>query len=542
MQHLGMATASAAGAKTCPAMAQPRSTPNLVLVLADDMGFSDAGCFGGEIETPTLDALAAGGTRFTQMYSAARCGPSRNSLLTGMYAQQTAADVMTPGKIPDYVSFLPEHLKKRGYRSYHSGKWHMRLACRENGVGFDRTYTMLDENRYFTQHRHRLDDDELPPPGPGYYGTTAITDYALDFLKGHQTSRQGEPFFLYLAYHAPHFPLQAPQEDIAHYKGRFDDGWDAMRHRRHQRMREMGLINCDLAPLERNVRPPWNLSPEELTRRIGPGEVPYAVPWDTLTLEQKKFQSLKMSIHAAMITRMDHETGRVVEQLRQMGVFEDTVILFFSDNGASAEEIIRGDGHDPQAPPGSASTHLSIGPAWATAADTPLRLHKSWTHEGGISSPMIVSWPHGIRNGTRLRHDPCHFVDVLPTFVDLAGGVLPAPAADAPPFPGVSLAKAIRSGAPVSHDPIYFNHNGNHALRSHDWKLVSRGDGPGWELYDMRTDRCEQKNLETTETARARSMEETWKALDEKFVAQREAAAPANRKMMPEGDARTAAS
>lgn len=535
LQHLSTAAAATACTTAIPAIAKPAARqPNFVIVLADDMGFSDAGCFGGEIDTPTIDGLAKGGTRFTQMYSTARCGPSRDCLMTGMYAQQTAADIMTPGNIPDYVHFIPEHLKAAGYRNYHSGKWHFRIAPLDNGVGFDHTYTMMDENRFFTQKWHQLDEKDLPAPGPGYYSTTAIADHAVDFLQDHDKSHKGQPFFLYLAFHAPHFPLQAPQPDIDHYKGKFEDGWDAMRERRFKRLKEMGIVtNCDApAPLEADVRPPWNLSAEKLAERIGPGEVANSVPWNTLNDEQKKFQAMKFQIHAAMITRMDTETGKVVSQLKKMGVFEDTVIIFLSDNGASAEEIIRGEGHDKTAAPGSGKTHLSIGPAWASAADTPLRLHKSWVHEGGISSPMVVSWPNGISNGGKLRTDPCHFIDVLPTFVDLAGSNVKKVSTSGPELPGKSLAKAIRNATPTPRDYIYFNHNKNHALRTQEWKLVSKGANGPWELYDMRTDRCEQHNLIAKEKARADAMAATWKEMDDRFVSVREAAKPTSKRMM----------
>ncbi len=520
---------------TVPGMAKTTPhKPNFVLVLADDMGFSDAGCFGGEIETPTIDALAKGGTKFTQMYSTARCGPSRNCLLTGRYAQQTAADVMTKGNIPEYTHFLPEYLKRQGYRSYHSGKWHMRLVPRADGVGFDRTYTMMDESRYFTQESHLLDDVELPRPKEGYYSTTAIADYAVDFLRDHQKSHKDDPFFLFLAFHAPHFPVQAPQADIDHYRGRFDEGWDVLRERRYKRLREMGLINCDLAPMEPDVYPPWNFTEEELRRRIGPGEVTRSVPWNTLTEEQKKFQSVKMSIHAAMITRMDAEIAKVTKQLKGMGVFEDTIIVFLSDNGASGEEIIRGDGNDREAAPGSAKSFLSIGPAWATAADTPFRLHKSWVYEGGIASPMVVSWPNGVKNGGTLRTDPCHFIDVLPTFVDLAGGDLKSLQPVGPPLPGVSLIGAIRGGQKTQRDCLYFNHSNNRALRKGDWKIVAKGlDGP-WELYDMRIDRCEQKDLARSKPELVQTMAAQWRSLDDLYVQQRETSASSKAKRMPE--------
>ncbi len=537
LQNLSVASAGCA-LSSVPGAAKiiPRK-PNFVLVLADDMGFSDAGCFGGDIETPTIDALAKGGTKFTQMYSTARCGPSRNCLLTGRYAQQTAADVMTKGNIPEYTHFLPQYLRQQGYRSYHSGKWHMRLVPRADGVGFDRTYTMMDESRFFTQENHLLDGVELPRPTDGYYSTTAIADYAVDFLRDHQTNHKTDPFFLFLAFHSPHFPVQAPQADIDHYRGRFDEGWDVMRERRYKRLREMGIINCDLAPMEPGVYPPWNFTEEELRRRIGPGEVTRAVPWDTLTDEQKKFQSVKMSIHAAMITRMDTEVGKVTRQLKDMGVFDDTVVVFLSDNGASGEEIIRGDGHDRAAPPGSAKSFLSIGPAWATAADTPFRLHKSWVHEGGIASPMVVSWPNGVKSGGTLRTDPCHFIDVLPTFVDLAGGNVAALQPVGPSLPGISLSASIRSGRKTTRDFIYFNHSNNRALRKDDWKIVAKGLDGTWELYNMKTDRCEQKDLAVSKPELVETMATQWKSADALYENQRESSTPSKAKRMPESKA-----
>ncbi|HEX9200080.1 MAG TPA: arylsulfatase [Acidobacteriaceae bacterium] len=533
LQSVGAVTAGSALRPLQRLAKAAPSRPNFVVVLADDMGFSDAGCFGGEIDTPVIDGLARGGARFTNMYSTARCGPSRDCLLTGMYAQQTAADVMTPGNIPDYVRFLPEHLKARGYRSYHSGKWHMKLTPRDHGVGFDRTYTMLDENRFFTQTKHALDGVQLPKPKGGYYSTTAIADYAVEFLKDHAANHKSDPFFLYLAFHAPHFPLQAPQADIDRYRDRFGEGWDVVRQRRYARMLEMGLVNCDLSPLEPEVFPPWNLSEADLASRVGPGELGRAVPWETLTVEQKQFQQAKMAIHAAMITRLDTETGKVMNQLRVMDVFENTVVIFLSDNGASAEEMIRGDGNDMAAPMGSAKSFLGLGPGWATAADTPFRLHKSWVHEGGIASPMVVSWPNGIRKTDTLRRDPCHFVDILPTFVDLAGGNVESLAQGGPHHPGKSLAPAIRSAQHQPRESIYFNHNNNRASRTADWKLVAKGkDGP-WELYDMRTDRCELKNLVTQYPERVKAMSATWAAQNERYVRERESA-PSTKKVMME--------
>jgi arylsulfatase len=338
--------------------ADPRTSgrkPNFLVILADDMGYSDAGCYGGDIDTPNLDALAAHGLRFTQAYSTARCGPSRACLLTGYYAQQTACDVMTPGNIPSWTRFLPQYLKELGYQSYHSGKWHIRFRPLA-GAGFERSYLLQDQNRTFTPQLHYLDDEPLPSPklSDGYYATVAIADHAVKTLRRHAEENGKNPFFHYLAFTSPHFPLHALQEDIDKYKDRFADGWDASREQRHSRMRRIGLINCGLSPLEPGKTPPWNTPDAELLAKIGPGEVTRAVPWSTLTPEQKKLQRIKMAIHAAMITRMDREIGRVLAQVKEMNAYENTVILFLSDNGASSEQLIRADGHDASAAPGSA--------------------------------------------------------------------------------------------------------------------------------------------------------------------------------------------
>jgi len=516
------------------AIAAPARKPNFLIVLADDMGFSDARCYGGEIDTPNLDRLAAGGLRFTQAYSTARCGPSRSCLLTGYYAQQTAADIMTRGNVPSYTKFLPEYLKPLGYRSYHSGKWHIRFTPRE-GVGFDRSYTLLDEDRYFTPRRLELDGEPLPQPKPEdhYYTTVAIADYGVRFLQQHAREHASDPFCLYLAPHSPHFPLQALPEDIARYRDRFAEGWDTARERKHARMRRMGLINCPLAPLERNMWTRWNTPDEELFAKIGAGEVTRAVPWSTLTPEQKSFQRTKMAIHAAMITRMDAEIGKVLKQVETMGALRDTVVVFLSDNGASSEQLIRGDGHDSAAPLGSARSFLGLGPGWSSNSNAPFRLHKSWVNEGGVASPMIVHWPNGIADRNQLRHDPCHFVDIVPTLVDLAGGS--AKPEGGPPLAGRSVAPAFRKDGAAPRDFLYFNHNDNRAIRMGNWKLTAIGkDGP-WELYDMARDRSEQRDLSSGEKPRVEKMAALWTEQDAAYAKTRESAPPTQKKRMPNG-------
>ncbi len=505
--------------------------PNFIVILADDMGFSDARCYGGDINTPNLDRLAAKGLRFTQCYSTARCGPSRACLMTGYYAQQTASDVMTPGKIPAFTKFLPEYLKPLGYRSYHSGKWHLRHVTGEGGAGFDHSYTMLDELRFFTQNRHELDGKALPKPEEGYYSTTTIADYSVKFLKGHQQENANDPFFLYVAFHGPHFPLQAPQADIDHYKSKFTEGWDTARERKWQRMTQMGLINCALSPMEPGMWTPWNTPDAELLEKVGPGEVSKAVPWSTLNQEQKDFQRTKMAIHAAMITRMDAEIGKLMKQVEAMGAERDTVVIFLSDNGASSEQLIRGDGHDKTAPMGSAKTHLGLGPGWASNSNAPFRLHKSWVNEGGISSPMIVHWPNGIKDQNKLRQNPCHFVDVLPTLVDLAGGRVETPPG-APKLAGRSIAAAFNKDGAAPHDFLYFNHNNNRAIRVGDWKLIATGNDGGWELYNLKTDRGEQRNLAAQQPERAKQLAVLWQKTEDEFVKTREAAKPTEKVRM----------
>lgn len=498
--------------------------PNIVVIVADDMGFSDAGCFGGEIQTPNLDRLARNGLRFTHFYNTARCWSSRACLLTGYYAQEVRRDELPGtdgggnGKRPAWAELLPAMLRPAGYRSYHSGKWHVDGPVLAGG--FDHSYCIKDFDRYFNPKNHTLDDQPLPPVklGSGYYSTTAIAQHAIDMLAGHEAEHRDQPFFLYLAFLAPHFPLQALPEDIAPYKDRYRAGWDALRVERYERMRKMGIINCPLSPLDPEVIPWWNMPEAELREKIGPGEVGRAVPFNGLTAGQKEFQPKKMALHAAMIHRMDIEIGRVVAQLRKMGALDHTVIFFLSDNGASAEQIIRGDGHDQKAEPGSAGTFLSIGPGWSSAANTPFRLHKSWVHEGGISTPLIVQWPDGIRARGELRQNPGHLIDMVPTILELAGATAPKTVKGqrVPPAPGKSLVPAFSRDGSVSHDYFWWFHDGNRAIRVGDWKLVADHKKP-FELYDMRTDRSETDNLASKYPEKVKELEGAWTLHAEEF-------------------------
>lgn len=505
-----------------PARSLQGRKPNVLVIVADDMGFSDAGCYGGEILTPNLDRLAANGIRFSQCYSTGRCWPSRASLLTGYYAQQVRMDP-PQGRLPAWTRVIPHYLKPHGYRCYHSGKWHLRGAPKAVADGgFDHAYVLHDHNRYFAPKQHELDDEKLAPieEGTDFYVTTAIASYACDFLKEHADKHRRQPFYCYLAFTSPHFPLHALQKDIARYRDLYLEGWDVIRQRRWKRLRQMGIVSCDLSPLEPDVIPSWNFSKDDLQAMIGPGEVDRAVSWKDLSEEQKKFQATKMAIHAAMIDRMDREIGRVLDQIKAMGAFENTVIFFVSDNGASAEQIIRGDKHDPTVAPGSARSYLCLGPGWSSAANTPFRLHKSWVHEGGISSPLIVHWPEGLAARGELRHDPCHFIDIVPTVLDVAGAgnfSTTWNGEEAPPLPGTSLAPAFTKDGVIAHEFIYFHHLQNRALRVGDWKLVAKGEDAPWELYNLKTDRCESENLADQHPDKVRQMSAQWQKYEDQF-------------------------
>lgn len=500
--------------------------PNFIVVLADDMGFSDAGCYGGEVQTPVLDRLAADGLRFSQFYSAGRCWPSRAVILTGYYAQQVGMDPRKGKEWPVWSSMLPLRLKEKGYRNYHSGKWHVKGTPADPKMsGFDRSYWTRSWDRFFSPKKHWLDDQPLPhvPRGTDYYVTTDMADRAIEFLAEHERETPDQPFFCYLAFIAPHFPLHALPQDIAKYEDAYLKGWDVVRKERWERAQSMGLVQSGMARRRGDIFPPWNLSQEELIDQIDTGEVGFALPWEELTAEQQRFQATKMAIHAAMVDRMDYEIGRVMQQISAMGEADNTVFFFMVDNGASGEIINRGDKHDPSAPLGSAGSYLCLGPGWSTASNSPLSLHKHWNHEGGIASPFIVHWPEGIRSGGELRHVPGHFIDLVPTILELAG-VKAEPPEIGPGLPGRSLAPAFAGDPDWEDREFFFAHSGNRALRRGDWKAVMRRDnGNRWELYKVAKDRAELHDLARSQPDRLKSLVSRWEALqtqyDEDFLA-----------------------
>ena len=553
------------------AAAAPAGRPNVLIILADDLGFSDIGCYGSEIATPNLDKLAMDGLRYSQFYNTARCWPTRGALMTGFYAQQIRRDAV-PGVVSggrgqrqEWARLLPDMLRPLGYRSYHAGKWHIDGSSKAGG--FDRSYRLEDHGRYFNAKAHFEDDQKLPPippdkapdsqspaqkdkapyfpgTGTGYYATTATADYTIKYLKEHAASHADKPFFTYLAFIAPHFPLHALPQDIEKYKGAYTKGWDAAREARWQRMKKMGLVAGEPSAPQREVGPPYAFP--DAMKKYGPNEVNRPVPWNELTDEQKAFAARKMAIHAAMIDRMDVEIGRVLDQLRAMNAFDNTLIFFLSDNGASAEMMVRDDGHDSSAPAGSATTYLCLGPGWSTVSNTPFRYHKTWTHEGGIATPLIAHWPKGIAARGEVRQQVGHVIDIVPTVLEAAGGSAlkewegkPVPAS-----PGKSLAPTFADKDAAGRSETWWQHEGNRAIRVGNWKLVAAGKDAAWELYDLATDRVESRNLAKDQPQRVEELAALWqKRADEYYALAKQDLpkdAPAKEKLKPKPNASAA--
>ncbi|MEQ1830369.1 MAG: arylsulfatase [Pirellula sp.] len=499
------------------------SKPNIIFIMADDLGYSDIGCYGGEIETPNLDSLAKNGLRFTQFYNTARCWPTRGALLTGYYAQQIHRDALPElggggqGTRQKWARLLPDYLKAAGYRSYHSGKWH--VDGKVLASGFLRSLDMRNQGNFFTPAGNSIDDVPVPATTSkeGYYATIATADHAIECLKEHATSHANTPFFQYIAFIAPHFPLHALPEDIAKYRDRYLSGWDAMRAARYAKQKQLGITKTSLSVLEREVGPPYPF-PEAIVK-LGPGEVNRPLPWSELNDEQRRFQATKMAIHAAMVDRMDREIGRIIAQLKSMGAMDNTLILFASDNGASAEIMVRNGGHDPTAPMGSEKSYLCLGPGFSSACNTPHRRHKTWVHEGGISTALIAHWPAGIQATNELRQTPAHMIDFVPTALELAGVKKPTEwdGEPIPAAPGKSLVPAFAKDQTIERDCLWWLHEGNRAVRVGDWKLVAAKNDP-WELYDLSIDRAEQNNLATKIPEKAIELQKVWESQTESFV------------------------
>ncbi len=533
--RLALLLAAACGGPS--AAADPAGRPNVVVILCDDMGFSDLGCYGGEIATPHLDGLAANGVRFTQFYNAARCCPTRASLLTGLYPHQAGVGHMMDDKgKPGYTGNLntecrtiPEVLKPAGYRSYAVGKWHVtRHAAADGpkhnwprGRGFDRFYgTIHGAGSYYDPSSLVRDDAMISPHADGeytpktYYYTDAIADHAVRFVGDHAKDHAHKPFFLYVAFTAAHWPMHALPEDIARYQGKYDGGYDPVRKARFKKSAALGLID------PKQPMPPG--------------------PVDWAGVADKKWEAAGMEVYAAMVDRMDQGVGKLVAELKRTGQLDDTLILYLQDNGGCAElqgrtgnanhpnvarpagptlpamrpdEFASGgsvprqtrDGYPvrmgPRVTPGPADTYVAYGRGWANVSNTPLREYKHWVHEGGISTPLVAHWPKGIAARGEVRKQPGHLVDLAATCADLAGATYPT---DAPPLEGRSLRPAF-ANKPIDRDAIFWEHEGNRAVRAGDWKLVAKHGRP-WELYDLSTDRVEATDLAAAAPGRVKEL------------------------------------
>jgi arylsulfatase A-like enzyme len=527
--------------------------PNIVIILADDVGFSDIGCYGGEIRTPNLDALAADGLRFTQFYNTSRCCPSRASLLTGLYPHQAGVGHMTDGGSPllgeGYARDLNEHcltiaqvLQSAGYGAYAVGKWHVTQEIKPDAAnksnwplhrGFDRYYgTIIGAGSFFDPGMlcrgdvaisPFADTEYQPPAGQPYYYTDAIGDQACRFIRERDAKR---PFFLYVAFTAAHWPMQALPQDIEKYKGKYDEGYEPVRQARFAREKQMGLID-----------PSWDLSPQ-----FG--------RWDRVP--DRQWEARGMEVYAAMLDRMDQNIGRIVQTLRDDKLLNDTLILYLQDNGGnyeplgrdSKEELARAD--HPTLPalpatfiqtamrpkqtrdgwpvldgrkvlPGPADTYIAYGKAWANVSNTPFREYKHFVHEGGIATPLIAHWPAGIRRRGELEKSPGHLIDLMATCIDLAGARYPREFNGHPLYAleGTSLWPTF-TGNPLPDRAIYWEHEGNRAMRQGDYKLVAKAPAGRWELYDIVRDRTEMHDLASAQPQRLATMARQWEAWAER--------------------------
>ena len=467
--------------------------PNIVLIMCDDMGFSDIGCYGGEVQTPTLDRLAHEGMRFTQFYNNAKCTTTRASIITGLYPRRKG------GLLQRNMVTLGEAMSLAGYRTILSGKWHLGSGRDTHPFhrGFDSYYGLLDgccnffnpsqPDPKYKGGRVRSfgqDDQRITQFPPDFYTTDAFTDHAIAQVRAAVAEKQ--LFFLHVCYTAPHYPLHAKPEDIAKYRGKFNMGWDAIRRQRYERQVAMGLLDPETCKLS-----------EGDSRRYD---------WETA---DQDFEDLRMAVYAAMIDSMDQNIGRLMTALEEIGVDDNTLVLFLSDNGGCSEEP---GGRDPsERTPGPGSDYVAVGPAWGWAQNAPFRRYKSWVHEGGITTPLIAWWPGKVPAESWCR-EPAHIMDFMPTFLELAGGAYPTTfrGQEILPVEGKSIRPLLQGRERQPHDQLFWEWPGNRALREGDMKLVWDKDVKQWELYDLSKDRTETINLANQQPARVETMSAAW--------------------------------
>lgn len=473
-------------------MAAKASRPNIILIMCDDMGWSDIGCYGGEVQTPTLDRMAREGMRFTQFYNNAKCTTTRASILTGLYPRRGEGGLLRTNMVT-----LGEAMKLAGYQTSLSGKWHLGSDETTHPFkrGFDEYYGLLDGACNFFDPKQRdpkykgarirkfgENDRELFEFPKDYYTTDAFTDHAIKSLN--KFSEKDEPFFLHVCYTAPHYPLHAKPEDIAKYRGKFKMGWNKMREQRHKRMKEMGLID-----------PKWKLSSRDSR----------AYDWASANHDH---EDLRMAVYAAMIDSMDQNIGRLMAALKKSGEADNTLVLFLSDNGGCAEEP---GGRSPKIIPGPKDFYAAVGPSWGWAQNAPFRRYKKWAHEGGIATPCIAWWPRQIKANS-ITKEVGHIIDFMPTFLELAGGKYPAKhkGNDILPVEGKSLLPILNGGKRGGHDQIAWQWSGNRALREGKWKLVWDKLDKRWSLFDLEADRTETNDLASANPKRVVRLKKDW--------------------------------
>jgi arylsulfatase A-like enzyme len=489
--------------------------PNIIIIMVDDMGFSDIGCYGSEIDTPHLDQMAAGGVRFTQAYNCARCCPTRASILTGLYPHQAGVGYMVGDyRLPGYRGFLnnecvtiAEVLRSAGYSTWMSGKWHVggayapdkpetwRAGDIEHPTprqrGFDNFYgTLTGAGSYFNPPTLMQGDSLIEPDGDDYHYTDATGRHAVRMIE--QAAQDDKPFFLYAAFTAPHWPLHAWPEDIAKFDGRYNVGWDTIRQRRHEELKGLGILSKK-----------WDISLRD----------DQAPAWDDIS--NRSFQAMLMEVYAAQVYAMDRSVGEILSALKKSGIEDNTLVMFLSDNGGCAEFLAEDDnkpdkhryglptrdgrptqvGNLPHLSPGPDDTFMSYGLPWANASNSPFRLYKHWVHEGGISTPLIVQWPRRIQQSL-LVDSPVHVIDIMPTCLEAAKASYPDEFDGKPitPVAGESFVPAIDGRNWLRENPIFWEHEGNCAVRVGALKLVNRQHEP-WELYDLENDRTELKDI-----------------------------------------------
>lgn len=505
------AAAGLAGAAALSGNAETnaRRPPNIVVILADDLGFSDIGCYGSEIATPNLDGLAKNGVRFTHGYNVARCCPSRAALLTGLYPHQAGMGGMVTmpaneAKSGPYQGFLntqcvtiAEVLRQAGYRTYLSGKWHVgeRPEHWPRRRGFDRYFGLISGAcsywELLQKDRNRMmvyDDTPYTPPPQGFYMTDAFTEHALEFLDQHDREHREAPFFLYLAFTAPHWPLHAWRQDVDKYRDRYRGGWDALREERYARLLNKGIIEKR-----------WRLSPRD----------PDVPAWEAVP--DKEDWALRMAVYAAMVDRMDQGIGRVLDKLRSMGAEENTLVVFLADNGGCDESVVARNLNQPGTLPGDRGSFSAYERPWANASNTPFRLFKKYIHEGGIATPFVCRWPRQIAERGGLTSQVASVLDIMPTCLDAAGVAYPTTfeGRAITPVEGKSLLSIFRGKVREPHEALYWEHVGNRGVRHGKWKLVATHTGE-WELYDIEVDRTELEDLSAAHPKRAQELHQRW--------------------------------